>query len=372
MRIAFTGGGTGGHITPIIAVAREIRRIAEEERILDLELYYFGPELLPAELAEAEQIISSRIRAGKLRRYFSLWNFTDVFKIAFGICEALWKMFAVMPDALFCKGGFGSFPLALAARIYRIPVMVHESDARPGQVNRWAGQWARRVAISFAGAAEYFPAERTALTGVPIRSRISGGSRGEAEEVFGVFSGRPVIFAMGGSQGAAIVNRTLVEVLRDLLARYEVIHQAGPERYEDLRLETMPLVERSEAAYYHLVPFLDEDQMRSAYFLADMIVARAGGTAIFEIAAAGKPAILVPIKIAAQDHQRANAYEYARTGAAIVIEEDNLTPSVLAHEIHTLIADPARRARMTEAAKSFAKPDAARTIARELLSLGLH
>ena len=371
MRIALTGGGSGGHIYPIIAVAREIRRIAEEERILDLELFYFGPETLPPDLAEAEGIIASRITAGKIRRYRSFQNVIDIFKVAFGLIEALWKMLIVMPDVVFCKGGFGSFPVTFAARIYRIPVMVHESDAVPGRVNRWAGKWARRIAISFAEAADFFPKERTALTGVPMRSRISGGSRTEAQETFGAFSGRPVVFAMGGSQGAAIINQTMVEILKDLLVEYEVIHQTGARNFDDLRLETTSIIEGGGEAYYHIVPFLDEDRMRSAYFLADIIVARAGGN-IFEIAAAGKPSILIPIKISAQDHQRANAYAYAGRGAAIVIEEDNLTPSVLLHEIRKLIADTERRTRMSKAARSFAKPDAARTIARELISLGLH
>src|SRR3989344_1275350 len=117
MRIALTGGGSGGHIYPIIAVAREIRRIAEEERILDLELFYFGPETLPPDLAEAEGIIASRITAGKIRRYRSFQNVIDIFKVAFGLIEALWKMLIVMPDVVFCKGGFGSFPVTFAARI---------------------------------------------------------------------------------------------------------------------------------------------------------------------------------------------------------------------------------------------------------------
>ncbi|MDP3727566.1 MAG: UDP-N-acetylglucosamine--N-acetylmuramyl-(pentapeptide) pyrophosphoryl-undecaprenol N-acetylglucosamine transferase [bacterium] len=373
MRIAFTGGGSGGHVTPIIAVAREIKRIAEEERILNLELYYFSPDAVPEDIAAAEDIVVSRIRTGKLRRYFSIMNFIDVFKVAFGILEALWKMFIVMPDVVFSKGGFGSFPVVLAARLYRIPVMVHESDAIPGRVNRWAGKRARRIAISFAGAGAFFPAERTALAGVPLRSRITGGSRGEAQEAFGVFSARPVIFAMGGSQGAAVINRSLMEILKGLIAEYEVIHQAGEKNFEDVELETASIIkEGGGATYYHLIPFLDEDHMRSAYFLADLVIARAGGTAIFEIAAAGKPSILIPIKISAPDHQRANAYAYAAQGAAVVIEEDNLTPSVLLHEIQKLMADPERRARMAEAAKKFARPDAAHTIAQELLSLGLH
>lgn len=372
MRIVFTGGGTGGHLYPIIAVAREVRRIAEEERILDLELFYLGPDAIPGELARAEGITARRIPAGKMRRYFSLKNFLDVLVMAFGMAAALWDMFRIMPDVVFAKGGYGSFPTLFAAWLYRIPVLVHESDAIPGQVNRWAGRRAKRVAISFAGAAAFFPNERTALVGVPVRSRLLGANREQAREVFGVYSQRPVLFFTGGSQGAQVLNRAIIESLTALLATYEVIHQVGAANYEDVKLETAPLVEGDRASYYHLVGLASEEQMRSAFALADLVVARAGATTIFEIAASAKPSILIPLPHAAQDHQRANAYAYARNGATLVIEEENLTPSLLRHELEVLIADHARRTKMAEAAKSFAKPEAATVVARELLSVGLH
>lgn len=372
MRIVFTGGGTGGHLYPIIAVARQIKQIAEEERILDIQLFYFGPERLPSGLAQNEDITAVHVMAGKIRRYFSFLNFIDVFKVALGVLQALWKMFVVMPDVVMAKGGYGSFPTLLAARIYRIPVMVHESDAVAGRVNQWAGKWVKRIAISFAGAAKYFPEERTALTGIPIRRQVLGGNPEEAKESLGVFSSRPVIFIMGGSQGSRIINQTVAQILKELVGQYEIIHQVGENNFEDMRLETASILESGGETYYHLVSFMNEEKMRSAYFLADLIVSRAGATSIFEIASRGKPAIVIPLKNAAQDHQRQNAYEYARRGAAVVIEEDNLTPSVLLHEIQTLIADSERLKRMGQAAQAFSRPDAAEVIAREILTLGLH
>lgn len=372
MRIVFTGGGTGGHLYPIIAIAREIRRIAEEERILGLRLYYIGPDAVPAELARAEEIIAGRITAGKIRRYFSFKNFLDIFWVFWSLGQALLKMFLVMPDVVFIKGGYGSFPVALAARLYRIPAMVHESDAVPGRVNRWAGKWARRVAISFTSAQAQFPSARTALTGVPIRKRLAGANRDQSREVLGVYSDRPALLILGGSQGALAINRAVIEILPSLLAEYELIHQTGELNYDDLRFETAPLIAKGLEHYYHLTPFLKEEELAAAYAIADLVISRAGGTTIFELASSAKPSILVPIKIAAQDHQRQNAYAYAAGGAAIVLEEDNLTPSLLLHEIKTLVADPARRAKMAEAAKAFAKPGAAAVIAQELLTLGLH
>lgn len=372
MRIVFTGGGTGGHLYPIIAVAREVRKIAEEERILDLELFYLGPDAIPGELARAEELTTRRIPAGKLRAYRSIKNLLDLFVTALGAASALWNMFLIMPDVIFVKGGYGSFPALVAAWLYRIPIVVHESDAVPGRVNRWAGRRARRVAISFAAAAASFPSDRTALTGVPIRSRLLGASKEQAREVFGVFSERPVLFFTGASQGAVALNRAVIESLSELLTKYEVIHQVGALNYEDVKLETAPLLEEGRDVYYHAAGFFSEEQMRSAFALADLVVARASATTIFEIAATAKPSILVPLPQAAQDHQRQNAYAYSRSGAAIVIEQENLTPSLLRHEIETLIADPALRAKMASAAKSFAKPDAATVVARELLTVGLH
>lgn len=372
MRIVFTGGGSGGHFFPIIAVAREVKRIAEEERILDVRLFYFAPEPFAPDILEREEIVFSRIRAGKIRRYFSLQNFTDVITTAVGILEALWKMFVVMPDVIFAKGGYGSFPALVAARIYAIPIIIHDSDAVPGQVNRWAGRWARRVAISFAGAGKYFPEGRTALTGVPIRKRISGGNADQAREIFGVFSSRPVIFITGGSQGAGVINDTTIQILKELIGRYEIIHQVGVKNFDEVRLETAPILEGGGEAYYHPVSFLDEARMRSAYLLADLIISRAGATAIAEVAAEGKPAILIPIKNSAQDHQRENAYEYSQRGGAVVIEENNLTPSVLLNEITKLLSNPEILKKLGEAAGRSAMPDAAETIAREIIRLGLH
>ncbi len=372
MRIAFTGGGTGGHVTPLVAVAREVKRIAEENRLTDLELFYFGPEpALPAELA-AEGVTFRHVAAGKLRAYFSVWNFVDPVWILLGLVEALWHLFTVMPDVVFSKGGYGSFPTLAIARLYRLPVIIHESDAIPGRVHRWAGRWASRVAVSFPQAAAYFPGARTALTGTPIRFPVIGGSRDEAREMFGVYSDRPLLFVIGGSQGAVIINEAVVQILAELTNQFEVIHQVGEKNLEDVRLETAPILEGGRGAYYHPVPFLDEKGMRLAYLLADLIISRAGATSISEIAAWGKPSIIIPIKASAQDHQRANAYAYGGHGAAIVIEEDNLTPSVLLNEIEKLMSAPAYRERFAAQARSFAHLDAARLIAEEILRLGRH
>lgn len=371
MRIVFAGGGTGGHFFPILAVAREARRIADQERILDLSLYYLGPDAYRPEDLKPDQIVFVPVRTGKLRRYRSMENFFDFFRTVAGILRALWVMFLIMPDVVFSKGGYGSFPTLVAARLYRIPVLIHESDALPGRVNRWAGAFATRVAVAFPEAAAYFPKDRTVLTGIPIRNRILGGTPDSARESLGVFSNRPVLLVTGGSQGAARINHAVVQILAKLMEEYEVIHQTGVATFEDVRLETRSVLDGREP-YYHLAPFFDEEKLRSAYVLADLVVSRAGAGAIFELAARAKPSILIPLGHAAQDHQRANAYAYANTGAAAVIDEENLTPSVLLNEIRKLMSDRDARTAMAESARRFARLDAAENIARDILAIGLH
>jgi len=372
MRIVLTGGGTGGHFYPILAVAHELRTITAAERVVDLALFYFGSHPIKPELLAREHIHYRHVAAGKVRSYASPRNIIDAFITVFGILQAIEKILLVMPDVVFAKGGYDSFPTLVAARLFWIPVVIHESDAVPGRVNRWAGKWAKRVAVAYPAAGEYFPEGKVALTGIPIRSGLLGGTRAEAAEFFAVYSERPVVFITGGSQGAKIMNQTVVEILGKLLQQFEVIHQVGEKHFEDLRFETAPILKESNGErYYHMVASLAEEEMRGAYLLADIIVSRAGST-LFEIAAWGKPSIVIPLRIAAQDHQRANAYAYAASGAAVVIEEANLTPSLLLHEITSIAEHADHRARMAAAAKAFARTDAALVIAKEVFRIGTH
>ncbi len=371
MRILFTGGGSGGHFFPIIAIVRAIKDVAEEERILDTQFFYIGPETEGEDSLEKEGVVVSHISAGKIRKHATLYNIMDFFKMATGVLRAFWKLFILMPDVVFSKGGYGSFPTLFVSRIYRLPVIIHESDIIPGRVNQWSAKFASKIAVAFERTAEYFPKDKTAVTGNPVRKRLLGGNLNEAKEEFKAFSGKPVILVLGGSQGSQILNNTVLSILKEFLYKYEVIHQAGTKNFEDAMLQAKVIL-NNKFDDYHLYPFLNEGEMRNSFLLADIVVSRAGAGAIFEIAAWGKPAILVPLKNAAQDHQRENAYEYGRAGAAVIIEEANLTPHLLLHEIDTILADKGRMEKMRAAAQRFARIDGTEVIAREILKLGLH
>ncbi len=372
MRIVFAGGGTGGHFYPILALIREVKHIAEEERIVDMQLFLMSPSISDESVLRDEGVVPIRVMSGKWRRYWSLLNVVDLARLAAGSISALWNMYLIMPDVVFSKGGYGALPAVIAAIILRIPLVIHESDAVPGKVNLFAARFARRIGIAFKNAAPFFPKEKTALVGVPIRKWIFGGEEREARERLDVFSDLPVVGFIGGSQGAQKLNAAILGVLKELTDEFEVLHQTGPVQFADVRQEASVIVEFAHKERYHPFGFLDPDSLRDFYRTSRVIISRAGGSAIYEIAAWGKPSILVPLAHAAQDHQRQNAYEYAAVGAAHVLEEENLTPHLLYAEIKKVLNDEASLEKMGTAAKQFARIDAAELIAREILKIGLH
>ncbi len=373
MKIVLLGGGTGGHFYPLMAVARSLRDIAEEEHIVSLDLVLMGDKPFDPDVMREESVSFEMIPAGKIRRYFSFLNFTDSIKTLRGIFRALWRFTLHPPDIIFSKGGYDAFPVLVAARLYRIPVMIHESDAVPGVVNTWAATFARRIGVSFPEAAKYFPPDKVALVGNPIRPGILGGSSDEAYDIFNLETGVPIVFILGGSQGAQKINDIILSTLPELVEKVQIIHSTGVAHHDAIAKEAaVALGDSPHKSRYHHFPLMTASQLRNAAFMANVAISRAGAGSIFELAAWRLPTILIPIADSAQNHQRENAYNYARTGAAIVIEETNLTPHILISEIQKMITDTVRAAEMKQAAGTFARIDASRTIALELIRLGIH
>lgn len=372
MRVLFAGGGSGGHFFPSLAVIRELKRIAEEEKILDLEIFYMGTDDFGSDYLQEESVIMIPVKSGKIRPYFSLQNFWDIFKVAAGTVQAIWNTYLVMPDVVFSKGGYGALPAVVAAVLFGLPLIIHESDAIPGKVNKFAARFAKKIGVAFPSAAAYFSKEKTAVVGVPIRKRILGGSLSEAKENFDMFSNLPIIGFIGASQGAEKINDAVLNILKELTEEFEVLHQTGAKNIKEVKEEAQVILEFAKKERYHPFGFMDEVEMRDFYLVSDLVVSRAGASSIFEIAIWGKPSILIPLKIAAQDHQRKNAYEYASFGAATIIEETNLTPHILLAEIKKIVGNPKLIEKMKEGAQKFSRIDSAEIIARELLKLGLH
>ena len=373
MKVVLVGGGTGGHFYPLIAVAEALRKEAQNIGITDLKLYYFSTGPYDRASLERLNIIFKKIPAGKRRAYASHNNFFDIFVMAYGIVIAFFKLFFLYPDIVFSKGGYASFPTLVIARLLNIPVVIHESDTIPGRVSKWSAKFAKRIAVSWPETIKFFPQEKTAVTGQPIREELFTPIREGAFRTFNldeaVHSQRPTIAIFGGSQGAQSLNEVILDVLPQLLQKYNIIHQTGEKNFKDVEMRSRVVLEKMENPPYRAYPFLSEDQMRKVASFTDLIISRAGSF-IFEIASWGIPALLVPLSEDIAHDQRTNAFSYARTGAGTVLEQTNLTPTILLAEIDRIVFGDAKLA-MKQSALAFAPLDAAAKIAHAILELAL-
>jgi UDP-N-acetylglucosamine--N-acetylmuramyl-(pentapeptide) pyrophosphoryl-undecaprenol N-acetylglucosamine transferase len=375
MKIVFTGGGTGGHFYPLIAIAESVRLIAREQRLVKPSLYYVAPSAFDEEALFENEIRFVMCPAGKWRRYFSLRNFLDLFVSAAGLVSAIITLFSIYPDIVMSKGGYASVPVTMAARILRIPVVIHESDVKPGRANLMASKFATRIGVAFPETANAFPQKarsKIAHTGIPVRAALASVETEGAKEHFGLDPTVPTILVLGGSSGAARVNDVVLAALAELTSFANVIHQTGKDHFKAAQsLATVMLEKSAFKQRYHPFPYLNTLSMRRAAGAADLVVSRAGMTAIAEIAHWKKPAILIPIPEAVSHDQRTNAYAYGGAGAATVIEEANLTDHILVSETKRLIENPELGTAMAEKGFAFAAGDAARVIAEELVRLSL-
>lgn len=371
VKILFTGGGTGGHIFPLIALIREIRRLAGAENV---KFFYVGPRDDFGEiLFSQENIKIKNIFAGKIRRYFTgksfLENLLDIFfKIPLGILQSFFYLFSLSPDLIISKGGFGSVPGTVSGWLLGTPVFLHESDVAPGLASRFLSVFAKKVFVSFPDT-EYFSPKKMVLIGNPIRRELLQGSRETAANLFKLAGQKPIILILGGSQGSQRINDRILEILNEMLKDFEILHQCGEKNFEEVKAESKAIIHKELEADYHLFPLLKEEELKQALAAADLVISRAGSGSIFEIAALGKPSILVPLPESAQNHQVLNAYKYAEKGASIVLEEGNFTSHFFLEKLKHLFGNHPELEKMAKAAKEFSKPDAARTLAEYLLNI---
>lgn len=366
MKIVLVGGGTGGHFYPLIAVTEALR---ERDTSGTTELYYFGPNPYNKEVLAQQQIQHVYCPAGKQRRYSSISNFFDLFLIAAGVLVALIKLFWVYPDVVFSKGGYTSVPVVLAAAFLRIPIVIHESDAVVGRANKLAARFARYIAISYQEAAQYFPEHKTALTGIPIRKSFFTPITNPRQQL-NITEDLPIILVTGGSLGSEKINTLILDSLDELLPNYIIIHQTGPDHENTIKQTAAALItDQTLRDRYFILGLMSADTFAAAQVAASIIISRAGSTSLAEIALQGKPAIVIPIPEEVSHDQRTNAYAYARTGAASVIEEKNLTDGLLTAEITRIMSDQETYQNMSAAAKRFTYPQAAYTLADTVLGI---
>ena len=372
MKILFTGGGSGGHFYPVIAVAEALNDVVRDKKILEPQLFYAAPDPYDREMLLAVGITFVPTAAGKVRNYFSILNFFDLFKTAWGVLRSVLRIFFLYPDVVFGTGGYTSFPTLLAARLFRIPVILYATDAEPSRVNKWAGRFAQKIAISFPEAAKHFPKEKVAFTGNPVRKALLFPAREGAFEYLKFTRDLPVILVTGASQGSQTLNDVVLAALPQLLEKYQVVHQTGTENIKEIEGRAgVVLKESLHAERYKSFGYLNDLAMRMSAGAASLVVARAGAGTIFEIATWGLPSILIPIPEPLSHDQSKNAYAYARAGGCVVIEQNNLTPKLLISEVERILGNENLKRSMQTAARGFARADAAKVIAESILDIAL-
>lgn len=369
-RIVFTGGGSGGHIYPLIAIAEALQKKLDEAKS-SAEFFYLGPNDAYSVLLSNRGIAVQPIVSGKIRRYFSLQNILDIPKFFIGFVQALFKLYFIMPDVIFSKGGTGALPVVIVGWFYRIPVAIHDSDAEPGKTNVVSGRFASKVFLSFAKAAAYFNPDRTEITGAPIRTELLAErtTKEAAKEIMGFDKAQPLTLVLGGSQGAVRINDFILGNLPEFLENTQVLHQTGAANFPEVQKLSQVALDAIPSPAHRYIPIAYfQTDMASALTAADIVVARSGSS-VFELAAFGLPAILIPLSESANNHQRADAYAFATGGAAIVIEEANLLPGIFFTQLKKILADSELRGKMAAASTAFFIPGAAEKIAEELLGM---
>ena len=344
-KIVMTGGGTAGHVVPNIALFDSLER--------DYKIYYIGSNAgIEKDLVEKSGIPYYGISSGKLRRYIDIKNFTDTFRVLKGFASAVSILKKIKPDIVFSKGGYVIVPVVLAAGLLNIPVVLHESDITPGLANRLSLPFSKAVCTSFPETGEHLKKKRVHLTGSPIRASLFKGDAAKGLYICGFDSSKPLLLAMGGSQGAAKLNSVLREALCTLNKSYNIVHLCGKNNLSP---------ELEEAAGYVQFEYLDEE-LPHVLAAADIIVSRAGANSIFEFLALRKPHLLIPLpRTKSRGDQILNAESFKNQGFSKVLHEENMDASAFVLEIIDLYS---QKEKYIEAMESSQLKDSVSEIVR--------
>lgn len=316
--IVLTGGGSGGHVTPNLALLPSLK-----ER--GYEAHYIGTrDGIERELVSG--IPYHTIRAGKLRRYASLKNFSDPFKTISGYFEAKKILKSLRPSVVFCKGGFVSVPVAFAAHSLHIPVVLHESDYTPGLANRLCAPKADKICLSFDAGTERY-GDKAVVTGSPIRPDLLGGDRQKGLDFCGLTGEKPVLLVMGGSQGAGALNDIVDASIDAITKNFGIIHLRGR---GNLKTEWTKKPGYAQFEYVSA-------EMPDLYAAADIALTRSGAGAVFELLALKKPALLIPLpRSQSRGDQILNADFFEKKGYSMVLRQDALSPDQFLHALEEL------------------------------------
>jgi UDP-N-acetylglucosamine--N-acetylmuramyl-(pentapeptide) pyrophosphoryl-undecaprenol N-acetylglucosamine transferase len=378
MKILAVGGGSGGHVTPVVAVLKELRVLKPKGELRFWCDAHFAPQARSILNSFDPSIRLDTVAAGKFRRYHHLnlvqhvlwpslmWaNLKDLFKVAAGFFQSLYKLIIWRPDVVFTKGGYVCLPVGIAARVLRIPLVIHDSDAHPGLTNRVLSRWATRIATGAPLEYYSYPKEKSHYVGIPVNQAFHPYSAAEqlaAKNEWKVDTKKPLVVVTGGGLGARRLNNVVAEVLPHLQATVSVVLLSGEGQYDELRAKVP-----ANSPHFQLHSFTNSiDSLLGA---ADIVVTRAGATTILELAALAKPTILVPNAALTGGHQLKNAAVYEEAQVAVVLDEDAMVenPKLLVNAINNYIKDPKTTAAMAKRFGQFATPHAAIDMAKIIL-----
>ncbi len=376
-KILITGGGTGGHVQPAMAVIAELRK-----RDPDVDLLYIGSaDSVESRLAAQAGVAFRAVTVGKLRRsskgirgLLTTQNVLDALRVPVGVIQAYRAVRSYGPDVVLGTGGYVSVPTVVAAGLQKLPVLTHEQTVTIGLANRIAGRYATRIAVSFEESISELPKRlrlRAFVTGNPIRAEVFDGVWTRASERFGFAAesnGLPCVYVTGGAQGSRKINHAIRDALPELLMRCRVLHQCGSADIDEMHDVggALPDVLRGR---YVVRQFVERDEIGDAYALADVVVGRAGAGTICELAALGKPSVLVPLEPSSKNEQLRNAQRLADAGGAVIVRQAALTSDNLLEALMPLVRDPEGRAEFGRKVAKLARPNATNEVVDALLAL---
>lgn len=355
MQIAFTGGGTGGHVFPGIAVINALENSGIGK---DAFVWIGSGKGIEKEIVSRFGYRYRSIPSGKWRRYFSIANFFDLFKIFAGFVKVFFLFLFHRPVLLFSKGGYVSVPPVWAAHLLRIPVLTHESDLTPGLATRLNARFSDKIFVPYEETKNALKkyGEKVVVSGNPVRPEIFRGDAAKGRKISGAPDGVPLILVSGGSQGAAVINAAVVNALDRLCAQAFVVHQTGSSGEEIAH------------SNYFSRPFFHEE-FPHLLAAADVTVCRAGAGTLWENGVTGTPAVLIPLGHGTRGDQAVNARLFEQHGAAVVVTEDELSNPEWVKAVESLLLSPNLKENMSRAARELCRPDAAEFLAAEIQSV---
>jgi len=353
MRIVLTGGGSGGPVAPLLAIAEEIKKTKPEVNFLFIGTRKGRPE---KEMIKGYDFEFRSVCAGKLRRYFSWQNFLDIFRIKIGFFQSFFILKKFKPDLIIGAGGYVGVPVILAGWFLKIPLFIHQQDILSTLSNKILSSFVKKIFISFKPSLKAFPKNKTIFTGHPVRGMILKGNKERAISLFNLEKNKPVLIVLGGGMGATSLNELIWQNTNELTKFCQIVHLTGKEKNFSINYQ-LPTIN------YQSAEFLTKE-IPDLFTVADLVITRAGINILAELAVLGKPIIIIPIP---DSHQEANAKYFQEKNAAVVLNQKELTNGKLVKEIKELINNKEKQNQLSENIKKTVFADAAEKIVEEII-----